>query len=275
MNRRIKMKFYSGITSEDRYKLEKLFQPIDIDFKKRKEDLKTFNGVEYQIYYRHDGFTNDQIKNFLNSNFSSKVEKLKVLDDLAHILNYNIEIDDNKSWGHSHAGFTLKDGNTYTFWFSSSSRLKLQDIVEILDEDLLKIPKSFWRGTLQNINLKDSDRKLIMDLMVNDRADIFRIIGKKSEVQLTTDELKTIVGLTHFTRVTSSGLIGRGETADIVNRRAVILHQDNCNDEIVLEIINGFNSSNDRDSFMKSLNKKSVIEKFKDSPIVQLLTKLG
>jgi hypothetical protein len=261
------IKYFSALTSQDRYGLKDLLENIIIDVENAVDA-----GSGYEFFYKTDRPTNDQIKTFLEG-FGTKKEKTEKVDKLLAILAYDMSTKD-AGWGGVYAGFSL-NGNTYKFTFESSKRITLEDLNYILDSDVATLPKSFWRGALQNINLKDSSKSKIMELMIKDRADIFRILGKRSGVQLTVEELKTIVALPHFSRVTSSGLIGQGETADIVNRRAVIFHQDACNDEVVIELLNSFGTNESRESFMKSLNRKAVTDKFKDSPVVQLLTKLG
>jgi hypothetical protein len=262
--------YFSALTDQDRYGLKDLLEKITIDVKNLENVVGTDSS--YEFFYKTDRPTNDQIKTFLEG-FETKKEKLNKTDKLLAVLSYDM-LATGASWGGYSSGFKL-DGDTYKFTFESSKRVTLDELAYILNIDIMTIPKSFWRGSLQNINLESSSKFKIMELMTKDRADIFRILGKKSGVQLTVEELKTIVALPHFSRVTSSGLIGRGETADIVNRRSIIFHQDACNDEVVIELLNSFGTNESKQSFMKSLNRKAVTEKFNDSPVVQLLTKLG
>lgn len=266
----MEIKYFSALTGQDRYGLKDLLQKITIDIDNQSKIIDIGSG--YEFYYKTDRPTNDQVKDFL-ATFESKKDRLDKLDKILAVFNNDISVDE-PAWGRHHSGFQV-NGDTYKFTFEDSKKITLDDIAYMTGSDLIDIPKSFWRGTLQNINLGLSSKSKIMELIIKDRVDIFRIIGKRSGVQLTNEELKTLIALPHFSRITSSGLIGRGETADIVNRRSVIFHQDACDDDIVLEIMNTFETNQAKESFMKSLNRKSIVEKFKDSPVVQILTKLG
>jgi len=264
-----KIKFWSRIIGEDSYKLKDLFI----------EDEKTFSIDNFKIIQTegvNNGFdiymerpSNEKIKKFLST--LDKNEKLKKIDLIAS--SFALEIENN-SWGKVYLGFS-KDNKRYSIHFEKNSALILDDIKEILSVELLTIPKSFWRGILQDIDLFRSNKLLLMDLIKNDRVDIFRVIGKQG-TQFTKEELKEILALPFFLRKTTSGIIGRGETADMVNRRAVILHQDAADEEIVMDIINSFELSevHEKERFFKTLGKKSVAEKYKDSPSIQVLLKL-
>jgi hypothetical protein len=264
-----KIQFSSRIYGQDTYGFKSLFI----------EDENTFNLKDYKITPSTEGsvfgfdirmekIPNERIKKFLAP--FSKTERLKKLDLIASSLNFM----DNDSWGRTYVGFT-KDNQRYNIVFEGETRLTLDDIVEILGVEITTLPKSFWRGAIQDINLSGSSKSLLMDIIRKDRVDIFRVIGKQG-TQFTKDELKEIIALPFFLRKTTSGIIGGGETADIVNRRAVILHQDAADEEIVMDIINSFELSevHEKERFFKTLGKKSVVEKYKDSPSIQILLKL-
>jgi hypothetical protein len=264
--------FWSGAPGNDRLKIADLFSEKDGGFSDKNWIVTTSNTGRFGINYYAEiqAPSKEKIKEFISG--INKKDMLNILDDIASILNWSDEGD--KGWGGIFAGF-LKDNDIYRAIFKGDTRLTVDEILEITGLDISEIPKTFWRGTLQDLNLVKSSRNYLIQLMKDDRADIFRIIGKRTEVQFTKDELKEIVLLPSFIKVTRSGLIGSvGDTADIVNRRAVLFYQDACDDEIVLDMLNSFNSTVDKESFMKSLKRKSIVEKYKDSPVVQLLTKL-
>jgi hypothetical protein len=138
--------------------------------------------------------------------------------------------------------------------------LTLDDIFELLDEK--KITKKFLRKIIGQIDLHNSSSDNILKLIEGDKIDAFRIIGKKHQIQLDRDNLLKLVKTEKFNRQTTSGVFGGIETADIVNRRAVILYQNNIDFEIFSEIIDGIKDEYSRKSFLKTLNKKSILNKF-------------
>jgi hypothetical protein len=263
-----KIQFSSRLYGADTYGFKSLFI----------EDENTFNLKDYKIKPAAQGsfglditmerMSNERIKKYLAP--FSKTEKLKKLDLLVSSLNFTHD----DLWGRTYVGFT-KDDQRYNIMFEGETRLTLDDIVEILGVEIATLSKSFWRGAIQDINLSGSSKSLLMDIIRNDRVDIFRVIGKQG-TQFTKEELKEIIALPFFIRKTTAGIMGRGETADIANRRAVILHQDAADEEVVMDIINSFNISevSEKERFFKTLGKKSVAEKYKDSPSIQILLKL-
>jgi len=269
-----KIEFWSGVPGNDRLKIADLFSDKEGRFRDENWTIVPSNTGRYSInfYAEVETPSKEEIKKFLSS-MNRKDMLLSRLDDITSILNWSDEGD--KGWGGIYAGF-IKDDIVYRIVFKGDVRLTIDDIFEVTGLSIDDIPKAFWRGVLQDLNLVKSTKSYLMQLMRDDRVDIFRIIGKRTEVQFTKEELKEIIALPNFTKVTRSGLIGSvGDTADIVNRRSVLFHQDACDDEIVLDMLNSFNSTVDKESFIKSLKRKSILEKYKDSPVIQLLTKLN
>jgi hypothetical protein len=263
-----KIEFWSGLIGDDRHKLKDLFIEDEKTFNVEKHELVPIKELSFDFNIVMEKLSNEKMKKALSG--LSKSEKLEKIDILSNAINFQ----DKNSWGRILIGFKIKNLR-YQIIFKGDVRLTVDDVLEILGLKLLDLPKSFWRGVIQDLNLSSSSKSLLMEIMENDRIEIFRVIGAQG-TQFTKEELKKIVSFPSFLKKTRSGIIGGSETVDIVNRRAVILHQDSADEEIVMEIINSFKSSevDEKERFFKTLGKKSVVEKYKNSPSIQVLLKL-
>jgi hypothetical protein len=137
-----------------------------------------------------------------------------------------------------------------------------------------KPSKALLRSILSELDLQGSSKSLLIDYIKRDRIDIFRVIGKSNTIQLSKEELREVISLPQFNRKSTSGLIGSAETADIVNRRSVLLHQDAADGEIFMELVNSITDEDTKSRFQKTLKRKVVLEKFKDYPEVMLWIKM-
>jgi len=162
--------------------------------------------------------------------------------------------------------------NIKEFLRKNDKGLTLDEIDSLLDGNS---SKQLLRSILYHIDLKNSDRDLVVKYTLNNKFDMFRILGKAAGFQFTTEELLKIVEMPSFTRVTTTGTFGSGETADIINRRAVIMHQDNVNSEVFNSLLGSFNDENAKERFLKTLNTNTLQKKYEDFPDILLWAALA
>jgi hypothetical protein len=223
-------------------------------------------------YYRLDKIEVSKIKKAVK-NIADKNAKLSFIKGLSSVLIYDQSKEhDDKTWGRGFLTLRNVNSNTrYRITFSDAA-LSFSDLIDILGD--VKPTKAFLRSILGELVLVETDKPKLLEYLKQDKLDIFRVIGKGSGLQFTKSELLEIIALPEFTRKTTSGLIGGQETADIVNRRAVILHQDETDEEVIMEVINTISDAHERERFFISLNKKSTREKYEKYPSIQVLLKL-
>jgi hypothetical protein len=163
------------------------------------------------------------------------------------------------------------DDNWCIYMPTNHKRITLDDIDYVFNK---KPSKVFLRSILGSLDLQNSDPDLVMQYIEKDRIDIFRVIGKSNTVQLSREHLKKIISLPQFSRQTTSGLIGSNETADVVNRRALITYQNAVDSEIFMEVIDTAKDEYSRGRLRTTLNRKSIIEKYKNYPEISLWLKM-
>jgi hypothetical protein len=70
-------------------------------------------------------------------------------------------------------------------------------------------------------------------------------------------------------------VFGGSDRADVVNRRAVVFHQDACDSDLVFKMLDSIKDQKAKEAFILSLTRWSKVrEKFKDDPRLALLLKL-
>ena len=170
---------------------------------------------------------------------------------------------------------SIRDDDDESNWCAylptNHKRITLDDIDYIFNK---KPTKAFLRSILGEIDLQNSDPSLVMSYIEKDKIDIFRVIGKNNTVQLTKKQLRKIISLPQFSRQTTAGLIGSAETADVVNRRALLTYQDAVDSEIFMEVIDTAKDEESRKRLRTTLNRKSIIEKYKNYPEIALWLKM-
>lgn len=167
-------------------------------------------------------------------------------------------------------GLRIEDSHLiYSLHPDRPVRMTLDEFDQIFDG---KPRKSFLRSVINLLELSTSRGKL-MEYIRKNRLELFRVLGKKG-IQFTKEELKEIILLPAFTKVTTTGTFANADTNDIINRRAVIKYQDACDGELFMDIINSIETDEAKEAFAKTIRFKAIQEKFKDHPQAALWIKL-
>jgi hypothetical protein len=202
--------------------------------------------------------TKERIKSHINP--LSKKEKESFMIALSYLFNSR----PNKEDEYQKTVIFIDKNLMYSLFPDTMEALTLEEIYFIFDD---RPNKMFLRSIVNQLNLNGTERSFLMKNIKQNKFDLFRILGKQG-IQFNKQELKEIVSLPSFSLVTTSGTMGSSDTADIINRRAVIVHQSACDDEIFFDVLNTIKDSNTKESFVKTLRKKSLREKFKNYPSV-------
>jgi hypothetical protein len=167
-------------------------------------------------------------------------------------------------------GLKIEDSHlVYSLYPDKLTRLTLDELDFIFDG---KPRKSFLRSVINHLELGSSRDKL-MEYIRKNRLELFRVLGKQG-IQFSKEELKEIIALPAFIKITTTGTFANADTNDIINRRSVIKYQDACDGELFIEVINSIDTQDAREAFAKTIKFKSIAEKFKDHPEAMLWIKL-
>jgi len=271
-----------------------LFKNIIPDIKIKKymdgciiEDGAIFIGHNYFIGVDIPN-TND-IKKFLE-NFQENNDKEEILKTIIEISNYSISDPDSiinckNSYFYFPTRFffdiktldgvaikNIVNGDQILRIFlaskTSNSRMTLDNLL-IIDP---KPNKSFLRSVINALDLKGSSMNLINDLFIKDRVEFFRILGDSSGIQFSKQQLKDIIALPGFSKVTKTGVFSNSETQDIINRRTILIHQNNADAEIFFNLNDQIKNApkESQVAFYKTIKKPSIKEKFSKYEEVKL-----
>jgi hypothetical protein len=203
----------------------------------------------------------------------SEVTRFKTKSDRNNFISNFISIVASSQSEISWPRVGITDGDEiYRLICDDHSGIKLEELQAIVGK---KVPKTMLRSIVNLLNLEGSDRALLMEYVRTGRFDLFRILKEDGGVQFTKEELLEIVDLECFSLVTFTGTFGSKETVDIMNRRAVIFHQDSCDADVVFKIIDGIKDDYSKEKFKNSLTRwKKIREKFGNDERLLLLLKL-
>jgi hypothetical protein len=202
-------------------------------------------------------YTIKNMIDFLNTKKTTYIPPWRSIAPRFKIIENNNVIDDDDNWCY--------------YLPINHKRVTLDDIHELFNG---KPTKAFLRSILSDIDLQNSSANLIMDYIEKDKIDIFRVIGKSNTVQMNKKQLKRIIAMPQFNRQTTTGLIGGIETGDIVNRRAVISYQNDVDSEIFMSLVDSIKDEYARKKFLTTINRKSILEKYKIYPDIILWIKM-
>jgi len=210
--------------------------------------------------------TDKEIKDFINTVPSSK-GKEEVIKSLSIFFKWA-----NSAIVYNRLDVRDKDRSEYRLKSRTIRKFTLDNLDWIFDK---KVPKSLLRSILYDLDLTKSSRDLVVKYTMDKKFDFFRILGKTANFQFTKQELLDIIAKPEFSNITSSGTFGSGETADIMNRRAIIMHQKNVDEEVFMAIIDTLSgNSTALESFLKTAQRDKILKRFEGIPAVQVFLKL-
>jgi hypothetical protein len=155
---------------------------------------------------------------------------------------------------------------------SKTRRFTIEEVESIMGGK--KIPKGLLRSIINKLDLDGSNRDKLFSYMLDGRVEAFRLLNERG-VQFTKEQLSQLIDSEAFNNTSSAGVFGSSDRADVVNRRAVVFHQDACDSDLVFKMLDGIKDQNAKDAFIVSLTRwGKVREKFKDDPRLALLLKL-
>ncbi len=249
--------------------LEELLFPNGLP-KKLEYDKIVTKEIETILYGEKKNITktsypfarNEVTKERIKSHIShlSKKEKETFMISLSYLFNSK----PNKEDEYQKTVIFIDKNLMYSLFPDTAEALTLEEIYFIFDN---KPNKMFLRSVVNQLDLNRTNRDFLMKNIKENKFDLFRLLGKQG-IQFNKNELSEIISLKSFSLVTTSGTMGSSDTADIINRRAVIVHQSACDDEIFFNVLDTITDSNAKESFTKTLRKKSLREKFKNYPPV-------
>jgi hypothetical protein len=264
------MNFEIGFQQKDNLNIEKFLFPNGLPKFIDKSRIKTSEELTNKDYkfYVIDPIGPDKIKDYM-SNYSKKSEKDSFVKYMAFLF-WNLLDGDRKDY--PLITLYLTDGNEKYEIAVSNSRLSISDLYSIFGANY-KFSKSFIRSVIGNLEMEELDKPFLMKLMKENRIEIYRVLSK---IQFSKSELLEISKYDSFNLMTNSGTFGNLERLDVANKRSLILHQNETDSELFMEMFNGIEPGDayGKESLLKGLKRNSVKEKFKDSPDVLLLAKL-
>lgn len=148
------------------------------------------------------------------------------------------------------------------FFNKNRNRLTLDDLLFIKPN----LTKTFFRKSINKIDLEHSSTNSIMNLLRKNKIDYFRLLGV-SGIQFSKKNLKEIINLPEFSKEVTSGLFAAdGETRDMLNRRTIILYQGQVDKDIFLSLLDNVSKASQasQENFFKTIKRKSVREKFEN-----------
>jgi hypothetical protein len=158
----------------------------------------------------------------------------------------------------------------YYMVMNKKQPITLTELYEIFEG---KISKSFINSIMNVLSITEADRKIVEKLLKKNKLYYHRILGKNG-FQFTENELKEMIKDPRFSAKSYNGAFSSDETTDIQCRRAVLLHQEACTAEIVMEMLSQTQSEREKSKFINTLSRSDLQEKFKDDAGIQLLMKL-
>ena len=192
-----------------------------------------------------------------------------------HILELTKKTEDNKEyWDSSSRVWELVQDNFFNMIIVENVQIKKTlDLIHDLFDG--KPRKSFLRSILYYLDLDSSKRELVIEYTMKEKFDFFRILGKQANFEFTKEELLEIINRKNFSKKTSTGTFGATDSADIMNRRAIILHQKNVDEKVFMAILDSLSGDSDGlEKFLKTAQRDKVLERWKDIPAIQVFLKL-
>jgi hypothetical protein len=262
------MELRIGNTKKDKFLEDLLFPdglPSKLDYNKiiSKEVETIIYGEKKKVIknsypFDREKVTKEKIKAYLTT--LTKKEREKFIVALSYVFNNR----PNKEDEYQKVAIFVDANLAYSLYPDNHKALTLEEIYYIFDN---KPNKMFLRSVVNQLDLNGTNRDFLMKNIKENKFDLFRLLGKQG-IQFSKSEIKEIISLPAFSLITTSGTMGSSDTADIINRRAVIAYQSACDDEIFFEVLATIKDDSAREAFGKTIRKKSLKEKFKNYPSV-------